>query len=492
MSLRTQAFSAGRWTSSSLLLRAALQFAQTMILARLLTPADFGVMAIALAAYGAISLFVDLGLSNALIHFPKRTPGILSSLYWLNLAAALVMMLLLMAAALPIARIYGHPELIPAMLLISLAMPLSAAGQQFRVLAEKDLKFNSLAGIEVASAISGFVCAVLVAMFGGGIYSLVAGIVATSAISSILAWAYLSKGLRPGLHFNLTEVKPHLGFGTYRLADTLLISAQLQVDVLIGSAVAGPAAMGAYTLPRDLTLRLANTVVNPVVTRVGLPIMARVQADRAALKSIYLQTMRMTSSINFPIYAALALWADLVVEIFLGPQWHDAANFMRIFAIWGLLRSTSNPVGSLLNATGNVRRAFWWDLALLALVPGLMYLGLLTSELRGLAISLVFIQCATFYPHYRFLVSPACGATFGEYASAMTPPLICTSIAVAAAWMAMQLLPIEQSQLTTAGGIAVGICTYLFSSTLINKAWLKAMMELLAPLLRSVTAPKVP
>ncbi|HDS1130980.1 TPA: MOP flippase family protein [Stenotrophomonas maltophilia] len=484
MNLRAQAFSAGRWTSASLLLRALLQFAQTMILARLLTPADFGVMAITLAVYGVISLFVDLGLSNALIHFPERTARILSSLYWLNLGAALIMMLLLMIAAWPLAKFYDQSELIPVILLISLAMPLSAAGQQFRVLAEKDLRFHTLAGIEVASAIAGFACAILVAMLDGGVYSLVAAIVTTSAISSLLAWACLSKGLRPGFHFNLQEIKPHLGFGSYRLADTLLISAQMQVDILIGGAVAGSAAMGVYTLPRDLTLRLANTVVNPVVTRVGLPIMARVQADRSALKSIYLQTMRLTSSINFPIYAATALWAELIVAVVLGPQWHEAVDFMRVFAIWGLLRSTANPVGSLLNATGNVRRAFWWDLALLAIVPALMYLGAFAADLHGLAISLLLVQCAAFYPHYRFLVRPACGATFLEYVGALAPPMICTTFSVAAAWAAMAL-PIGQVYILAGISMTVGACVYLVGSILINKAWLRAMMELLSPLRRS-------
>jgi len=106
MSLRSAAFSAGRWTTASLLLRAALQFAQTMILARILTPADFGLMAIIMAVYGVVSLFIDLGLSNALIHFPDRSRPLLSSLYWLNLGGAVLMMAALMLAAWPLAHVY--------------------------------------------------------------------------------------------------------------------------------------------------------------------------------------------------------------------------------------------------------------------------------------------------------------------------------------------------------------------------------------------------
>lgn len=482
MSLRSAAFSAGRWTTASLLLRAALQFAQTMILARILTPADFGLMAIVMAVYGVVSLFIDLGLSNALIHFPDRSRPVLSSLYWLNLGGAVLMMLALMLAAWPLAHLYGQSELLPAMLLLSLAMPISASGQQFRVMAEKDLKFSRLAWIEVTAAVAGFIAALLMATLQGGVYVFIVAILATSAVSSALAWAFLSKGIRPGLHFNLQEVKPHLGFGSYRLADTLLISAQMQADVLIGGAVTGSAAMGIYTLPRDLTLRLANTVVNPVVTRVGLPIMAKVQADRAALTSIYLQTMRMTSSVNFPIYAALALWADEVVAILLGPQWHEAGQYMQLFALWGLIRSTANPVGSLLNATGKVRRAFVWDLVLLLLIPGVLYLGFRMGGLYGLAMSMLGVQLLTFYPHYRFLVKPACGAGFLDYLGALTPALASTGIAVIAALLVM--MPMTGGDwLRAPVGAVAGVAAYLAASLLINRPWLLAMLELAQPVL---------
>lgn len=482
MSLRSAAFSAGRWTTASLLLRAALQFAQTMILARILTPADFGLMAIIMAVYGVVALLIDLGLSNALIHFPDRSRPLLSSLYWLNLGAAVLMMATLMLSAWPLARLYGQSELLPAMLLLSLAMPISASGQQFRVMAEKDLKFSRLAWIEVSAAVGGFIAALLVAMLEGGVYAFIVAILVTSAISSGLAWAVLSKGIRPGLHFNLQEVKPHLSFGSYRLADTLLISAQMQADVLIGGAVTGSAAMGIYTLPRDLTLRLANTVVNPVVTRVGLPIMAKVQADRTALKSIYLQTMRMTSSVNFPIYAALALWADEVVALLLGSQWHDAGKYMQMFALWGLIRSTANPVGSLLNATGKVRRAFVWDLTLLLIIPGVLYLGFRVGGLYGLATAMLAVQLLTFYPHYHFLVKPACGASFVDYLGALTPALASTGIAVVAALLVM--MPLDGTAwLRAAVGAVAGVAAYLVASFLFNRPWLQAMLELAQPVL---------
>lgn len=485
MSLRESAFSAGRWTSVSLLLRAALQFGQTIILARLLTPSDFGLMAIVMATYGVLSLLIDLGLSNALIHFPDPTPKVASSLYWLNLGGSIVMMAILMIAAWPIAHIYAEPGVLPAMITLSIAMPLNALGQQFRVIAEKELRFQKLAGIEIASALCGFIVAISIAGFNGGVYSLILAILTSAAISSALSWALLSDGLRPHFHFAFGDVKNHLGFGSYRLGGTLLISAQMQVDILIGAAMSGSGAMGLYTVPRDLTLRLANTVINPIVTRVGLPVMAKIQGDKVALKSIYIKTMKMTSSINFPIYSMLMLWPNEIVAIALGQQWEGSAEFIRMFAAWALLRSIANPVGSLLNATGRVRLAFWWDLALLCLIPPLLYVGHVFGSLEGLAIAMIGIQLLTFYPHYRLLVAPACGATFREYAGALVPALASTTIAAGASVSIRSVIDVHGWLLLIAG-LSAGGLAYLLSSFILNRAWLSAMSELIAPLLQPI------
>jgi len=482
MSLRKTAFSAGRWTTASLLLRVSLQFAQTAILARILTPADFGVMAMVMATYGVVALLIDLGLSNALIHFQNPSQIVLSSLYWLNLGGALVMMLILMGLAWPMSTLYGEPQLLPAMVVMSLAMPLNALGQQFRVMAEKELRFSKLAIVEVVAASVGFVVAVLMAVVHGDVYAFISGILATAATSSLLAWLFLSAGRRPDFSFRLSEVKGHLYYGSFRLGDTLLISAQMQSDALLGGALAGSSAIGVYTLPRDLTLRLANTVVNPVVTRVGLPVMARVQADKSALRFIYLQTMRMTSSVNFPIYAALAIWANEAVYIMLGPQWHEAGAFMRLFAIWGMIRSTGNPVGSLLNATGQVRRAFWWDLGLLLIIPGLFYLGFQVGGLHGIAVTMLCIQVVTFYPHYRLLVRPVCGATFADYVGALLPAFMATALTAVTGIVVSSLVGSNVWLRVLCGGFA-GMATYLLVSYFINRHWLLAMRELVLPML---------
>jgi O-antigen/teichoic acid export membrane protein len=239
--------------------------------------------------------------------------------------------------------------------------------------------------------------------------------------------------------------------------------------------------MGTYTVPRNLSLRLANSFVNPVVTRVGLPIMAKLKDDKAALKSVYLQTLRMTSSINFPVYAALAIWSNEVVTIILGGKWKAAAEFLRIFAMWGMVRSVANPLGSLLYSTGHVKPAFWWNFVMVFILPLLLWCGASADGIHGLAITMLAVQIGIFYPMYRLLVRPACGASFREYAAPLIPPFIATVAASAMALLAAAFLP---SPWAFPVGIAVFGMAYLAVSASINAQWVRAMVELSEPLTR--------
>jgi O-antigen/teichoic acid export membrane protein len=454
-----------------------LQIAQTAVLARLLAPADFGLMAIAMAAFAIVRMFIDLGISNALIHFPKPAVTTLSTLFWLNLGAASILMLVFAALAWPLAAIYEQPQLAPVGLLLSLVLPISAAGLQFRVMAEKELHFSTLAVIEVIAALCGFLAALVVALLDGGVYALVAGTLTTTAISSGMAWYLLSSGLRPALTFRLAEARPYLHYGMYRLGDMLCNTLHGQADVLIGGAFVGASAMGIYTVPRDQSLLLANSIVNPVVTRIGLPVMARVQDDLPRLKEIFLKTLRMTSSINIPAYALIAVWADDVVAILLGSQWQAAGHFLRVFAVWGLIRSVGNPVGSLLYATGHVRRAFWWNLVLLLLLPPILYVGASLDGIHGLAWAMLCIQLAIFYPLFYVQVRPACGAAFGEYLGQLLPALVGSAVAILPSIALLMLLNAGPWLHVILGGIMSG-AIYLAMSYWLNRQWFDAMLEL--------------
>jgi len=477
VSLRHAALSAGRWTTVSALLRLALQFAQTMILARLLTPADYGLMAVVAAPIAMLAVFADAGISRALIHFPLPDRERLASLFWANLGVSLLLALAFALVGVALGASAEQPGLRGVILLASAYFPLTALGQQFKVLAEKDLQFSELARIEVAAAAFGFVAAIGLALAGAGVHALVAGLLGTAAANSALAYLRLSQGRRPFLHFRWADIAPMLRFGGYQTGERLAATVQLQSDVLIGGALFGTAAIGIYSVPRDLCLRVASTVVNPVITRIGFPVMAKLQHDVAALKNVYLQSLRMTTALNFPLYAALALFAEAATLLLFGDAWRDAAPYLRLFAIWGLIRSVGSPVGSLLHAAGLVRRSAIWNLVLLLLVPLVLWLGAKAGGPTGLAWTMVLAQALIFLPSWRYLVQPACGASLREFLAACAPAALATLLACVAAWLVSQHAPLGPGGDAIAG-LAAGAVAYLLGSYAFNRRWLLTVAEL--------------
>ncbi len=483
LSLKQKTFSAGRWTAASAFIRSALQVLQTVVLARLLLPADFGLMAIVGALLALISLFADLGVSRAIIHYEHISDEALSSLYWVNLGVGILLTLALAVGAPIFAMIYGKPELAPLLLVASPVFVLITLGQQFCVLAEKDLRFATLAGNELVASATGVVVALAVAFRGGGVYALVGAMLATATVGSLLAWWRLSRGHRPRLKLRMAETMPFLRYGAYLVGENFASTLARQADVFVGGAMANASMLGVYSLPRDLSLRLAM-VVNPIITRVGFPVMSRLQGDIAALKSVYLQTLRMTASINFPAYVALGLFAPEIVAVLYGPRWHEASGYLRIFAAWGLIRSIGNPVGSLLFAVGHTRRTLCWTLIVLAVTGPLLWLGTRLGGLQGLAWTMLGLQLLLFVPSWLYLVRPACGASLAEFLSAIAIPLLLAMGGGATAYeVAIRL---DHGTVRLLIGCSVGAVTYLLLSLWFNRAWTDAMRQLMHLPARSI------
>lgn len=475
MSLKQRTFSAVRWIAVAMVAKAGLQFFQLAILARLLAPADFGLMAVVLAVTSFLQIFADFGVSFAIIHHQTISREQLSSLYWLNVGSSIVLAVLIVLASPWVAAYYFQPELASLLALSAVPLVIGAVGQQIRVVAEKNMRFDVLAKIEVAGAIIGIVFAVGIALAGGGVYALVGGAMANVAMLTVLLWLFLADGWRPMLVFRIREIHHFLRFGAYMIGDNLLNTANSQVDVLLGAKILGTQSIGAYSVTKEFCLGVSRAF-NPIITRVGTPMMAKAQDEEALMKKVYLQTMRMTASVNFPVYFALGVFAPEVVNIVFGHKWSDAVPLMQVFAVWALLRSTFNPVGSLLMAKGRSDLSFKWNLALFLVFPPVVWLGSSWGQ-SGLALSSLFLLIMVFVPNWYFLVRPLCGAGFREYSEQFLSPLFASISAAAAAFGVAWWFSGDVARLSV--GVLVGGAVYVGLSSRINREWFVPMQALL-------------
>lgn len=475
MTLRHKTFSAIRWTTFSSLTRAGLQLAQLVIMARILTPIDFGQVAVVVGIVAFLQNFSDAGVSNAIIHFRDISQRQLSSLYWLNIVVSFILALLLALSSHLVASWYQQPNLQFLLIITGVTMLLSASAQQLRIVAQKNLRFSVLAKIELLSSFIGFAVAVSSALLGLGVYSLIIGGLISAFVSAVLAWFWLADGWKPELRLNFDEIKVFLKFGSYMVGNNLASMVNSQIDILLGGKILGVQAIGLYSLPKDLSLNVSG-VINPIVTKVGLPMMATAQNDKLLLRKFYLQTMRMTSSINFPIYIAMAFFAPEIVQLFLGDKWQPAIPLLRLLACWALIRSTGNPVGSLLMALGRADLSFKWNMALLFFIPPMVMIG---SEfgVTGMAISMISIVVVGYIPNWYFLVRPLCGASLLEYSTPVATPLIIAIVAGIGSFAFANFFIDGLVRLVV--GTLVGGILYLLLSLKFNKAWVSIMKEML-------------
>jgi len=472
--LKLRTFSAVRWTTTAAFMRTIVQLVQLSVLARLLAPEDYGLMAMVAVVLGFATMFSDLGLNSAYLQRQNVTPQQRSSLFWMNLAMGGGLTIMVMSCSPLIARFFGDARLTPLLMLSSCTFIISSLGQQIKMTAAKALDFRPVALIEILASIVAFMAAVIASYAGWGVYALIGGAIINAAVGTLLSWIFLSRGWHPLWRFQWDDVRSFLGFGGALVANNFVNQINSSIDLLLGGRMLTASSLGLYSLPRNVVFHIQG-MVNPIITRVGFPLIAQVQTDIPKVRSIYLKTLNMTASTNAPLYVGIAFFAPVVVSIMLGEKWLEVTDLLRILVIWGFFRSTGNPAGSLLLGLGRADLSLKWNLAMLCIVPPVLWVSSCYDTL-GLAWALLGLMVVLFIPGWYVLVRPLCSAGLQEYSIAALRPFLIAVMAIAPAYLIT--LSMTNVYLHMSVGVLIAAPLYLGLSFLLNREWLLAMMQL--------------
>ncbi len=402
MDLKNQAIKGVKWVSVATVINSSLQFLLIVILSRFLSKSDFGLMALANVIIEFSSYFIDMGFSNLIIHKQNITHIQLSSIYWLSILTGIVIFLIIFLLSPVIAAFYKSPELNPLIKFISLTFIIIPFGQQHKMLLQKDLKFNDIAKIDVSARVIAFALAVTGGVMGLGVYALAVMVLATSIISTIL---YLVTGLkvhRPSFKFSHSSLKTLYSFGSFQLGEESINYFGTQFDTIIIGKILGTEALGIYTIAKNLVMR-PSQIINPIVTRVTFPLMSKFQDNKDLLKKTYTSTINYLSSINFPIHLVILILAEPLINILFTKTWSQAIVIVKILALFSLVSSTFNPIGSLMLAKGRADLGFYWVIFFTMFSLPIVYAGTLLG-LQGVSYSQLFLFIIVYYPFYRFII----------------------------------------------------------------------------------------
>lgn len=422
MDLKKETKNAVKWTSAASLLTAVLQLLLTAILARYLDSNAFGVMAIALFVINFSQFFIDMGISNAIIYKQDISKEQLDTLYWLNILIGIIIFFLVFFCAPYVASYYENQELENVIKWISITFLVQPIGAQFGVLLRKELLFRELAVRTVFSQIFSFLVGILLAIGGYGVYALVFSNLAMTIISTILlVWVGI-KFHRPSFFFSFNGVREFLTFGMYQMGEKIVNYMNHEIDSLIIGKMLGMQSLGVYNIAKSFVIKPFQ-VVNPILTRIGFPIMAKIQNDDDRLGKVYTMMISVLAYLNFPIFVFMFVYPELVVHLMFGKQWDVAITPLRILSIYSLLRSTINPIGTLQLAKGRADMGFYWNLVQLLILPISVYIGSFWGII-GVCISLSIFQFLSFIAVGHFMIKRLCNLNLYVYYRQFLKPLV--------------------------------------------------------------------
>jgi lipopolysaccharide exporter len=476
LSLKRIAVSGARWTAISAGSVTAVQFLQTLILARLLAPEDFGLMAIVMMVIGFIQIYADTGVSGAIVHKQDTTINQLSSLFWLNMLAGLVVFVVTFASSSIVVAAY-EPRLGRLISYAALVFLISPLGAQFGLLLQKELEFATLAVCEIISAVFAAFVTVIAAIGGLGVFSLVLGRLGgaclTAGIFGFIGW----RRWRPRLHFCRDDLKDYLRFGLYQMGQSTIVFLTSYVDQLYIGIVLGPQLLGYYVFAWNLVVQ-PMMKINYVLTRVAFPIFARVQLETKRLQRGYHTLLWLLVTINSPVLIGCAATAPLFVPLFFGTKWLPAVIIIQILAFFSLIVSIMIPIDSVIFAKGRTDLLLTWRICILFPEVVGIYIGGSVGGLQGVALAELCLYVFFWAAQYLFVVRVLIGRCFTLYVWSVFPSLGIASIMGIIVWL-LPNLPAESPAIILASKVAFGAGLYAVLNILLQRSWIYEIKNVL-------------
>ncbi len=391
--LTSKAARGTKWSSLSSILVTAAQLGQMAVLARILSPAEFGIMGMALIWIGLGQMFGDLGMSAAVIHKQEQDPGLLSSLFWINVGVSLLMLVALLAAREPLVAFFSEPSLYEVLTFSSPLIVLMSFGAVQRSVLRMHLHFDRLALAEVGGAVSGALVAIIAAIRGHGVLSLVWGKLAAALVESAALLALTARIWFPSLTLRRAGLRAYVSFGSFQMGDRLLGYMSWNIDKILIGRLLGSETLGLYTVAWNLMLKPLSTV-NKVLNRVAMPLFAKVQKDDPRVTRGYLKLIEYIALLNVPIYLGMAAVAAPLLRVYLGPEWSAAVPILQALSLLGILHAIGNPVGNLIIAKGRPDLGLYMNIIVFLVSSAAIYAsssrGIVAIPLALIAVEIVF------------------------------------------------------------------------------------------------------
>ncbi len=384
------------WNSTAKLFEQSFHLLFSILLARLIAPSAFGLIAMAIFFTAGAGLFVELGLGTAVIQRENLNQDHLNSVFWMNVLTGFLGMIVCYAGAGQIAAFYKEPILIPIAKALSLNFITGSFAIVPRALLYRNMKFNRSAQIDMFISLIGGLCAVIFALRGAGVWSLVARSILVTALTSTLL--FHQSEFRPQFKFSFSAIKDIFRYGLYLSGFNFVNYLHRQGDNLIIGRLLGAHPLGIYDLAYQLMLFPITHIISPI-SNVMISAFSSIQKDKNRIKEIYLRMNGVICLVSFPILIAFLIMADYIILTIFGNAWQTAVLPLRILSIAGLVGIVCNPIGLIYISQGATDKFFKWGLfGTFFLVSGILIGAVIGRTIMSVAIGYMIANLIILYP----------------------------------------------------------------------------------------------
>jgi O-antigen/teichoic acid export membrane protein len=432
-----------------------LRLVSTVVLARLLTPRAYGVVAMVTVVTGFIGLFKTLGLGTATIQAPQLTHAQLNGVFWINVGFGCLAMLVTIAIAPAMAWFYGEPQVTALTLALAVTFVFGGSGVQHAALLRRHFRFGTAAAIDVSSAVFGAATTIVFALGGAGPWSLVAGLIAIELCNVVLLWFAVEwRPTRPRIDAKISEM---VGLGRDLTLFNVLVYWARNLDNFLIGRYWGSTQLGLYSRAYQLLLLPLQQVTTPLST-VAISALSRLSGEDVRYQQAYVRLLEKVAIACMPMTTFLFVEGHRLIAVLLGATWMDVVPIFRPLAIAGMVQPVSATLIWLLVSQGRRQDLRRWSFTGPAFTCAAIVAGLPGGPV-GVATMYAAVDILVRTPLLVWLVSRRGPVGAGSIAKALRPG-VCAATAVFIACTAMsRVMPFEGIE-----GLAISSLTALVAA----------------------------
>jgi O-antigen/teichoic acid export membrane protein len=472
--LKRKAASGVMWTSIQKFTGMAISFISGIILARLLTPDDYGCIGMLSIFMLVAGSFVDGGFAMALIQKKRPTQEDYSTIFFFNLGMSLLMYAILFFCAPAISRFYKMPLLSSVLRIQGLVLIINAFSLIQSNQLRKQFKFKKLSVVSLTTSIISLSVTIVMAYRGYGVWALVTMNILTALIPTIVYW--VTNKWYPMWVFSKESFKELFSFGFFMFLTSLITRACNSIQGLLIGRFYNPATMGYYSKAKS-TEELASTSLANVIDQVVYPLYAEYQNDRPMLINVIKKLTLSIAYVSFPMMFLLILLAKPIFVLLYSERWLDSVPYFQILCVAGIAICLQGVNYQAIAAIGKSKAMFSWTLVKRAIGLSLIVGGLAAFGIKGLLVGMV-IQSWLIYLINAYQVHKYIGYIYSKQLIDLVPTLVLSIVSWLAAYFVTFILPDWNMYFIAVLRLLVFIAVYMGGSLIFKMESFRLVKEI--------------